>query len=38
MVVLNAENQNFADEVQRAVLQLQARQDDAYQKMVAPMA
>ena len=38
MVVLNAENHSFADEVQRAVVQLQALQDDAYQNMVAPMA
>ena len=38
MVVLNAENHSFADEVQRAVVQLQALQDDAYQDRVAPMA
>ena len=38
MVVLNAENHSFADEVQRAVVQLQALQDDAYQDTVAPMA
>ena len=38
MVVLNAENHSFADEVQRAVVQLQALDDDAYQDTVAPMA
>ena len=38
MVVLNAENHSFADEVQRAVVQLQALEDDAYQDTVAPMA
>ena len=38
MVVLKAENQSFADEVQKAVVQLQALQDDAYQDTVAPMA
>ena len=38
MVVLNAENYSFADEVQRAVVQLQALEDNAYQDMVAPMA
>ena len=36
MVVLNAENHTFADEVQRAVVQLQALKD-AYQDAVAPM-
>ena len=30
MVVLNAENHSFADEVQGAVVQLQLLQDDAY--------
>ena len=38
MVVLNAENHSFANEVQRAVVQLQALEDDAYQDTVAPMA
>ena len=38
LVVLNGENHSFADEVQRAVVQLQALQDDAYQDGVAPMA
>ena len=38
MVVLNAENHSFVDEVQRAVVQLQALEDDAYQDTVAPMA
>ena len=38
MVVLNAENYSFADEVQRAVVQLQTLEDDAYQDTVAPMA
>ena len=38
MVVLNAENHSFADKVQRAVVQLQALEDDAYQDTVAPMA
>ena len=38
MVILNAENHSFADEVQRAVVQLKALQDDAYQDTVAPMA
>ena len=38
MVVLNAENHSFADEVQRGVVQLQALEDDAYQDTVAPMA
>ena len=38
MVVLNAKNHSFADEVQRAVVQLQALEDDAYQDTVAPMA
>ena len=38
MVVLNAENHTFADEVQRAVVQLQALEDDAYQDSVAPIA
>ena len=38
MVVLNAENHSFAEEVQRAVVQLQALEDDAYQDTVAPMA
>ena len=37
MVVLNAENHTFADEVQRAVVQLQALKNDAYQDAVAPM-
>ena len=37
MVLLNAENHTFADEVQRAVVQLQALKDDAYQDAVAPM-
>ena len=37
MVVLNAENHTFAEEVQRAVVQLQAWKDDAYQDAVAPM-
>ena len=38
MVVLNAQNHSFADEVRRAVVQLQALEDDAYQDAVAPMA
>ena len=38
MVVLNAESHSLANEVQRAVMQLQALEDDAYQDMVAPMA
>ena len=38
MFVLNAENHSFADGVQRAVVQLQALEDDAYQDTVAPMA
>jgi len=38
MVVLNVQNHSFAEEVQRAVVQLQALKDDAYQDAVAPMA
>ena len=38
MVVLNAENHSFADQVRSAVVQLQALEDDAYQDTVAPMA
>ena len=38
MVVLNAPNHAFADEVHKAVVQLQALEDDAYQDVVAPMA
>ena len=38
MVVFNAHNHAFADEVQKAVVQLQALEDDAYQDVVAPMA
>ena len=38
MVILNAQNHSFADEVQRAVVQLQTLEDDAYQDAVAPMA
>ena len=38
MVVLNATNHTFAAEVQRAVMQLQALEDDAYQDAVAPIA
>ena len=38
MVVLNADNHSFADEVRMAVVQLQALEDDAYQDTVAPMA
>ena len=37
MDVLYAGNHTFADEVQRAVVQLQALKDDAYQDAVAPM-
>ena len=37
MVVLNAHNHAFADEVQKAVVQLQAFEDDAYQDVIAPM-
>ena len=38
MVVLNAHNHAFADEVQKAVVQLQVLEDDAYQDVVALMA
>ena len=38
MVVLNTPNHAFADEVHKAVVQLQALEDDAYQNVVAPMA
>ena len=38
MVVLNAQYHSFADEVRRAVIQLQALEDNAYQDAVAPMA
>ena len=38
MFVLNAYNLAFADEVQKAVVQLQALEDDAYQDVHAPMA
>ena len=38
MKVLNAQHQAFAEEVQRAVQQLQAVQDEAYMDLVAPNA
>ena len=37
MVVFNAHNHAFADEVQNAVIQLQVLEDDAYQDVVTPM-
>ena len=37
MVVLYAENHNFADKIQRAVVELQALKDDTFQDAVVPM-
>ena len=37
MVVFNAHDHAFADEVQNAVIQLQVLEDDAYQDVVTPM-